>query len=67
VSQCEVSVLDEIAPILLTGQWIEVGYDSAIKLEGEIILHRYNGQIVQQKLSWLLDEVPLLNWILKNS
>jgi hypothetical protein len=56
-----------MAPVLLSGEWIDIGYDSAIRYDEGKILHRFNGQVKKRKLSWLLEEVPLLNWILQNS
>ena len=59
--------IDQIAPVVAAGGWVDIGYDSAIKLEGGKILHRVSGVVKPRKLSWLVDELPLLNWILKNS
>ena len=57
----------DIAPVLLSGEWIDIGYASAIRLEGDSIFHRVDGEVKKRKLSWLLEELPLLNWILKNN
>lgn len=57
-----------LAPILLAGDWVDIGYDSALKLSGESLLHRYNGRSYKRSFGWLVEDRPLLNWILsKNS
>ena len=56
--------LNQVAPVLRDGDWVTIGYDSEIKLQGCKILHRLDGRITRHPLAWLVDDKPLLNWIL---
>jgi len=61
--------LNDIPPVLLGGEWVDVGHDSAIRLDAisGSILHRCNGKIRKHSIDWLVAELPLLNWILHRS
>lgn len=61
------SLIEQIPPILKSGGWVDVGHDSAIRLDGEHILHRLNGKTKRHNLDWLVIELPLLNYILKKA
>lgn len=58
---------DLIAPVLLGGDWICIGHNSAIKLEGDKIMHRLEEEVTAHDLSWLVDDLSLLNWILSQN
>jgi hypothetical protein len=60
----DTSYRDLIAPVLLSGEWVCIGHESEIKLEGDKLLHRLDDEIIVRDPSWLVDDLSLLNWIL---
>jgi len=62
---CEIN--NSLAPVLRNGEWLDIGYETAIKMEGGKLLHRQGKRVTVRELTWLTEEMPLLNWILKNS
>ncbi len=58
------TTLDSLPAIVREGGWIDIGHDSAIKLSGRSLLHRCNGRVARRPVAWLVEELPLLNWIL---
>ena len=57
-------LIDQLAPVVRTGKWIDIGHDSRIKLSGRMILHRCNGRVSRHGLGWLVRDKPRLNWML---
>ena len=57
-------LMDQLPPKVRSGAWVDIGHDCAIKLSGRSILHRCNGKVTRRGLGWLVNEMPLLNWIL---
>ena len=50
-----------IPDCLKRGGWVMIGHDSAIRLDEGRIVHRLGGKSRIHPLSWLIDEMPLLN------
>lgn len=60
------TLLPLVAPVLQKGDWVDIGHDSAIKLdaENEMLLHRLEGKVTRHFLSWLVTDRALLNYAL---
>lgn len=55
----------EIPPVLQQGGWVDIGYDSALRVDNGRLLHRLNGEVIRRSLDWLMVERPLLVWVLQ--
>lgn len=55
----------DLPPILQDGGWVDIGHNSAIRLDGEELQHRVGNKVLSRPINWLRDELPLLDWILR--
>ena len=55
----------DLPPVLHGGGWVPIGHESAIRLSNGELQHRVGEDIASKPLGWLRDELPLLDWILR--
>lgn len=55
----------DLPPVLHGGEWVDIGHNCAIRLDGNSLQHRVEGKVAKKPLCWLRDELPLLDWMLR--